>query len=1107
MSRKQNLRDYCEVEARLPRYERLFTETVGKPWSLQRTWMKRVLKGNSFAIVAPTGVGKTTFGLITALYMNGRSLLVFPTRLLAGQAYERLTEMTERLLLKRKVLLYESKRKVRDRFLSGDWEILLGTNMFFHKNFGNLMNFRDTLAFVFLDDIDSFLKRAKNVDMLFKLLGFSDRDIELALKRERSEREERYLERLRERRRKTVLVVSSATLKPKTSRVVLFRNLLGFDIQKATTNVRNVVDTYFEVEGYEEALKEAGKLSFELGKGGLIFLPSYAGRDEVKRVGDYLRGLGLRVITYLDGRPQEVYERMKAGEFDVGVGLSHIHNPFVRGLDLPDVIRWALFLDVPKFLIPVSLSLRPSHLHSMLLALMDLFPEEERIEARKMVAYLRRYLNMREEALERYPRVKAEVERIKGWLERWLKDSHFLQRIRESEDVSLMELEGQLYVVVADVSTYLQASGRTSRLIAGGMTKGLSVLAVWDRKAFRSLKRRMRFYFMEQEVSFVPLKEIDLRALLAEIDRDRERARAVLSGKMEPTVKDLFRTTLVIVESPNKARTISSFFGKPQMRVVGRSIAYEIPVGDRVMVISASLGHVLDLSTEGGFFGVIERDGRFVGTYDTIKRCLGTGEQHTEYDYLKRRCREEEIEDKLDIIRALQELGYEVDEVFVATDPDAEGEKIAYDLYLHLRSFNRNVKRAEFHEITPRAFRDALMQPQEVSTDRVKAQMTRRIADRWVGFTLSRKLWEVFGNEHLSAGRVQTPVLGWVIERTRESRKKAYALRVRVGNITLERIYETWREAKDTYETLKGGKGVGVEVEVLGEEERGPLPPYTTDSILEDTDRYLGLGAAESMAVLQELFEKGVITYHRTDSTRVSDYGKFSVAKPFIAEHFGEEYFTPRTWGEGGAHECIRPTRPITPDTLKSMVAAGLVSFSSQRAVEVYDLVFRRFMASEMRKALVLKGRLKVLDLSDEVVLEVIRDGFNLLWPTFTVFNGEREVRDVILRKVPKARPYTEGTLIQEMKRRGLGRPSTYAKIVEVLLRRRYVVRSKRGYLYSTPLGERVYSFLVKRYGEYVSEDFTRRIEKAMDDIEEGKVEWTEVLRELYSLRRLLKEG
>ncbi len=1101
----KGLSRYCESERGIERYEGMFLKTVGKPWSLQRTWMKRVLQGKSFAVVAPTGVGKTTFGLITSLFTGGKALLIFPTRLLSDQAYGRLEEMEGNLKTGKRILLYESKKRIKERFLNGDWDILVGTNMFFHKNFGNLMVFSEDLSFVFLDDIDSFLKRAKNVDLLFKLLGFTDRDIRIALKSEKDERDYGYLERLRERVRRTVLVVSSATLKPRTNRVKLFQNLLGFSVQKATSTVRNVEDTYVRVRDYDEGVKVAEGILSSLGGGGLLYLPSYMGREDVLKVAQLLREKGFNVITYLDGKPHEVYERMRGGGFDVAVGLANVHNPFVRGLDLPHVIRYAVFLDVPKYLFSVEISARPSTLSSLLLALMDVFSEEERVEARRMLAFLRRHLNLREESLDRFPKVKGEVMRIRDWLRARLEDGEFLRKIEGSPDVGLVRGEDGMYVVVADVSTYLQASGRTSRLMAGGMTKGLSVLTVWDEKAFRSLQKRLRLYFTGGEVLFKPLEDVNLEDIMKEIDRDRERAKAVLSGKIPSESKDLFKTTLVVVESPNKARTISSFFGKPQTRILGSSLVYEIPLGERVLSISASLGHVLDLSTEGGFFGVLEERGEYVGIYDTIKRCRSSGEQHTEYAYLKRRCPENLIEDKIEVIRNLQDLGYEVDEVIVATDPDAEGEKIAYDLYVHLRPFNTNVKRAEFHEITPRAFNESLKKLRDTDVNSVKAQMTRRIADRWVGFTLSRKLWEVFGDDHLSAGRVQTPVLGWVIERTRESRKKAYLVRVNVGNIVLERVYADRKEAERDYGILKNLGPEDVEVKVLGEEDIAPLPPYTTDTVLEDADRYLNLAAAESMDILQELFEKGITTYHRTDSTRVSDFGRFSVAKPFISERFGEEYFSPRSWGEGGAHECIRPTRPITVETFKSMVAAGLLSFSHPKALDLYALIFRRFMASQMRRVVVLKGEITLNGLSGEVVLDVLRDGFDLMWKTFKVFNGKKEIGGVEMRRIPKAFPFTEGSLIQEMKRRGLGRPSTYAKTVETLLKRGYVVKSRKGYLYSTRLGEKVYSFLMKRYSQYLSEEFTRRIEKAMDGIERGEIDWRDVLREIHRIKGVLR--
>jgi reverse gyrase len=260
------------------------------------------------------------------------------------------------------------------------------------------------------------------------------------------------------------------------------------------------------------------------------------------------------------------------------------------------------------------------------------------------------------------------------------------------------------------------------------------------------------------------------------------------------------------------------------------------------------------------------------------------------------------------------------------------------------------------------------------------------------------------------------------------------------------------------------------------------------------------------------LFEAGLITYHRTDSTRVSDAGKFSVAKPYISERFGEELFTPRSWGEGGAHECIRPTRPLDPKDLRVMVAGGLIDLEDpQNSLRVYELIFRRFMASQMKPA-----RLKVADLkivlpyfewSAPVVLEILEEGYNALLKHIRTF-PRKEVYDIqekTFRKVPKVSLFTQGGLIQEMKRRGLGRPSTYAHIVQTLIDRGYV-REVKGRLIPTRMGLQVYQYLTENYPEYTSEDLTRRLEEDMDRVERGEADYLEILREVHRVKDLLKE-
>ncbi len=1109
LERSENLKElkpYCETDARLRDFENFFERAVGaRPWSLQRLWAKRVLMKQSFAVVAPTGVGKTTFGFVTSLFLNPKALLIFPTRILANQAGERLKELSERVGLERDILVYESKKRIKERFLSGNFDILCGTNMFLHRNFEKLMEFK--FSFVFIDDIDSFLKRSKNVDNLFKLLGFTDHEIKLALKEKKSEKDWDKLAEIRKRKKDTVLIVSSATLKPKGNRVFLFRNLLGFDIQKALTTVRNIVDVAERVEDLQEALERSAQLIKKLGKGGLVYLSVFYGKDKVQEVVDYYRSRGIKALSYLEHKPEELFEILEEGEFDVAIGISHIANPLVRGLDLPHIIRYALFLDPPKHVFPTQLTLQPSLLHSILLALLNIFEERDRLKAVEYINYLKRYLTMREEDLDRYPRIKERVQEIREFLEKLLRDPEFLGRIESSDDISLVHKEGQIFVVVGDANSYIQASGRTSRFIAGGMTKGLSILFYSDPKAFNSLRRRLSAYFMQSDVEFKELEEIDLEKILREIDEDRERARLVLEHRIVQKIKDLFRTTLVVVESPNKAKTIASFFGKPQMRLVKDTVAYEVPLGERLLVITASLGHVLDLVTDRGFFGVLDEDRRYVPIYDTIKRCREKGIQHTDLDYLKERCRGK-IEDKISLIEGLREVGYEVDEIFIATDPDAEGEKIAYDLYLLTKPFNKNIKRVEFHEVTPKAFREAVENPRDFDLNLVKAQVVRRVLDRWVGFTLSRILWKVFKKNWFSAGRVQTPVLGWVIDRYEKSKERKGEILLEINEHTFRMEIEDLYIAKSVYEELDLAR---IYLHSKEETEKKPPPPYSTDTILEDASEKLHFSAQKTMRVLQSLFEAGLITYHRTDSTRVSEAGRYLVAKPYVTERFGEEYFYPRSWGEGGAHECIRPTRPLEPSNLRFMITAGLIDLEGPYdALKLYELIFKRFMASQMRSAKVITEKLHVelpyFDWEEEVVTDIVEHGFDLMYPTFKVFEKREgfEITSKEYREIAKVPLFTQGTLIQEMKNRGLGRPSTYAHIVQTLIDRGYL-REVRGRLIPIRMGIQVYRYLRENYPDYTSEELTRKLEEAMDRIEKGELDYMEVLHEVHRIKSVLR--
>jgi len=258
------------------------------------------------------------------------------------------------------------------------------------------------------------------------------------------------------------------------------------------------------------------------------------------------------------------------------------------------------------------------------------------------------------------------------------------------------------------------------------------------------------------------------------------------------------------------------------------------------------------------------------------------------------------------------------------------------------------------------------------------------------------------------------------------------------------------------------------------------------------------------MRLLQELFEKGLITYHRTDSIHVSEVGR-EVAKEYITAKFGKEVLQKRAWAKEGTHECIRPTRPLDEQEIRYMLATGALELSNyKQALRLYRLIFNRFMVSQMKEAQVRVKELRLclceLDWEKqwEVYTEVIEPGFSLLKPLKTIPLKEgAKIKDKELRLVPKAMPYTEGSLVEEMKQRGLGRPSTYAKIVSVLLERRYLI-SHKNYLFPTRLGKEVFTFLDKHYHEYVNEEFTRQLEEKMDAVEENRLDYQQVLTALF---------
>ena len=1109
----KELAKFCEVENKVKGFVNLFKKIIGtEPSSLQKSWAKRFFLGESFAIVAPTGTGKSTFGLIMSLLNPGKSLIIVPTKVLVTQVEERLfsyLEKAENKLKEKKILAYKGSKKEKAMVEAGEFDILVCTSAFLHKNFPILKSFE--FSFVFVDDVDSFLKSSKNVDNLFLLLGFTEEEIKLALKRNKTEEDYHQLTSIKEEHRRvphTQLIISSATLKPRTNRVLLFQNLLGFEVTRFVSTLRKVVDGYMkvEVEESEDVLKklleDAVPLIKRLGEGGLVFVEEAFGKEGVQIVTQFLRDAGIKAISYLEAGENELLEVLKAGEVEVAVGLCHLSNPLVRGIDLPEVLRYAIFLGVPKHIFPLisgeegfSLSLSPQFLYNILLSLMPLFTEEERITAMSHTSYLRRYLTLKEEQLPQYQAIYERVLKIKEFLEEKLNSPEFIEKLEKSEEVFLKHSpDGGYFVVVGNASSYLQASGRVSRLTTRGLLPGLSIILVEDQKAFNSLKKRLRFYLGEE----VEFKELSPESA-EEIDKKiREERQKLKREKVD------FKNYLIIVESPHKAKTIAGFFGKPSIRRIKNVWVYEIPMENILLSVCASLGHVYNLSRREGIFGVLKENGNFYPVFGSIKIDRETGEQYVDEEPKSAK----ELFDKGEIIEVLRTLAFCADQAFVASDPDAEGEKIAYDLYINLKPFQPNVKRLEFHEITQRALISALNSPQDINLSRVKAQLARRVADRWVGFSLSQELWRVFKKHYLSAGRVQTPVLGWIIERAEQAKQHKYRVSFVLNGISFSLEFEDKNLAKKVKDGLKE---LSFEVTQEFEDELPAPPPYTTDAVLEDAFHFFRFSSAYTMQLLQELFELGLITYHRTDSTRISEVGRFQVAKPYITRELGEEFFVPREWYSEGAHEGIRPTKPWDLAELKLRVAHGLISFKKARdSFRLYDIIFRRFMASQTRKTKVLKAKLKLkagdYTWEDTVILKVLKPGHDYFWSKVQTFETNKvEVKEVKLSKVPKVFLFNQGSLIQEMKKRGLGRPSTYAEIVSTLLHRYYVYELKNGGLVPTPLGKEVYNYLVSHYKEYVSEEFTRELEKFMDEVEEGKKSWMEICYKLLPLLKILR--
>lgn len=1214
-SKRGRLAEVIAEEKLVREFDEFFRKTMGgfQPWSAQLTWARRALRGQSFSIIAPTGMGKTSFSLVLGLFYTlrlrekqGSVLLAFPTTTILLQAYSKLVAFAKNLGVPIcgeespgncvRVLVLHGKMNKRDKEISlsrlanGDFDILLTTSAFIHKNHELVMQAgqKNPFKLIVMDDVDAVLRSGKAVKRLLNIIGISDDQIELGLtliklrarlstlKEEERDKVLRDLEEVEKSLKagkskiNTVVIVNSATGKPRGLYTKLFKVFLNFEAGSKPEAIRNIVDAYVEPVGKIE--DEVITLVKKLGDGILVFVPLDKGIEYAEYIAALLRENGVKAEAFHSKKSHKILEEFSKGNIDVLVGVATYYGVMVRGVDFPQRVKYAIFAGTPRHKFSSKIEdVSPTDVIRLLNTVINVMEGVEKEELSRLAARLSSRLRrispgavaklredltklLRGEPVEETPLLRDLREAV-STLKQLLSREDVWVKLMQVGDIGVVKERDQYYLLIPDAATYVQASGRTSRLYPGGLTKGLSIVIVDDKRLLNGLVRRMRWYYEGFEMR--PLSEIDIEKLKGIIEEERKRVKDILEGRIPPgKIENLVKSVLLVVESPNKAKTIANFFGRPSVRIIRDVIqAYEVAVGNYILTVVASGGHIYDLVVDEplknlhhmyergeNIYGILKLGERFIPIYTDIKKC-SNGHQFME-DSMEAcpRCGSRDVVRKLRIIEALRELASEVDMVLIGTDPDVEGEKIGWDLMLLLKPFARSVSRVEFHEITRRALQEAISSPRDFDIGLVEAQIVRRIEDRWLGFSLSkmvqRYMWTEYcyetrskkprnccePNRNLSAGRVQTPVLKYIVEETDARRdKKNWRYELVVETVETKQparfsVLLTYPEASLIGLTEEPESAIGkkclVEVTDLREETLNPLPPYTTDTLLEDASRLLGVTSTKAMELAQDLFELGLITYHRTDSTRISDVG-LSVARQYLEEVFGESYkevFKPRTWGTGGAHEAIRPTRPVDARRLEELIREGVIVLAKRITrdhLRLYDLVFRRFIASQIVPARVkyadITLKLGDLKITKLLPVKIVEEGYLRFYNNLgEIMALPEEVGMVIEAVIADAKPRPPPLLrhhdvIKWMKENGIGRPSTYAKIVQTIIDRGYVITTNKSKaLIPTKKGRKLLDFLEKEFANVVSVNTTRILEEKMSSVERREKDYQDVLKEIF---------
>lgn len=502
------------------KFSKFFYEALNSdPWSLQISWFKRLLRKESFSIIAPTGTGKSTFIILASLYLENKKIgIILPTTLLVRQFYERLNQFASKMNINKKIVAYlkEFKKDTKEKIKNGDFDILIISNNFLAKNFDILKDKKFDIIFV--DDVDAFFKGSKNIERVFLLLGFTEEDINIAKKvidlklSGKFDINSDIAKKLEEIRNKDhgILILSSATGSVRGKRTRLYKELLRFSVGTGSSKIRNIIDIYLKFENVEENLE---KLVSYLKDGILIFISLEYGQEYAKKLYEYLKGKGYSVELVISGMKDnhEKIKKFAEGAINCLIGMAHPYGILVRGLDLPARTKYAIFVGIPK--IKINITKLERNIGNMLILgnlIKDLLDEEEKRKLNILINKIERNIKrLSMESLRLLNEAYNEKKELQGWLNEILKDinlldekvrnylsnEEFVKKLEHHPSASIKYEEGNVYLQIVDIKTYIQASGRVSRLYAGGITKGLSFVFVDDEKLLNILDRRLKLMF------------------------------------------------------------------------------------------------------------------------------------------------------------------------------------------------------------------------------------------------------------------------------------------------------------------------------------------------------------------------------------------------------------------------------------------------------------------------------------------------------------------------------------------------------------------------------------------------------------------------------------